>query len=132
MARTRHQTVVSVRGGRGSSRTAKNANLKQAAHKGAAPVTDPRSAQSGYAAVPVSTATMPPGEGPPMSSASPSVARSSRNSRAKNSTSKGPISKTAATPSAQTTLGPSAVVAQGGGRGKKTAAKSRSRAKRKR
>jgi hypothetical protein len=54
---------------------AKNSVLRQAAPKGRAPVSSPRSAQSGNAVVPVSTIALPPGEGPPMSSTPSSAGR---------------------------------------------------------
>jgi hypothetical protein len=133
MARTRHQTVIRVapKGQAGKQGVAKNSDLKQAAHQGKAAVKSPRTAQSGYTAVPASVATMPPGEGPPMSSTPPSVARghSKSNRTRKNSTSQGPVSTSSSGASAQAVQPPAAVVAQQGSkRGSRASAKQRGRA----
>lgn len=70
MARTRHKTVQKIAPPVTGS-TAKNSDLKQAAHKGAPPVKDPKSAPKGYTAVPVSTTALTPGEGPSQPANSP-------------------------------------------------------------
>lgn len=124
MAHTRHQTVTRVAPKAGNRSGAKNSNLKQAAHKGKAPVKDAQNAQSGYTAVPASVATLPPGEGPPMSSTSPPAGRGSKRSAAKstrkNSTSTGSTAATASSSqngSAQTTQPAAKVVPQKGKKG---------------
>jgi hypothetical protein len=76
MAKTKHQTVTKVAPKAGGKATSgKNSDLKQAAHQGKAPVKDAKNAQPGYAAVPASVATLPPWEGPSMSSTPTTAAR---------------------------------------------------------
>lgn len=126
MAKTRHQTVVKAGGPGVAKSNAKNSDLKQAAHQGKAPVKTPRIAPPGFAAVPVSVATMPPGEGPPMSSTPSPVGRGGSKPKSK---------ATGSRASAQAIQAAAPVVSQQGGvagGAQKNAAKSRSRGRRKR
>jgi hypothetical protein len=139
MAHTRHQTVTRVAPKGAKRSTAKNSDLKQAAHQGKAPVKDARNAQSGFAAVPASVATLPPGEGPPMSSAPTPAGRGSAkksNGTKKNSASVGTTSNSSSASSSQAggsaqAIAPVAKVIpqQGskGGAGRRTSAKHRAR-----
>lgn len=127
MARTRHKTVTKVASKNAKGRKAKNSNLKQAAHGGAPAVADARTAQSGYAAVPVSIATMPPGEGPPMSSATPSAGRGG--SRLKKTSTSAGVAPTASNSASSVQPIQNATLAIAHGRGRKRA-KRRARGKR--
>lgn len=129
MARTRHKHVTKVVARLPMKQgSAKNSDLKTAAHQGAAPVANPKNAPSGYSVVPTSIATMPPGAGPLMSSDQPPVGRGRGSNRsAKNSTSKGvTASSSNSAPGAYAIQGAAKDVSVG------KRAKSRSRGKRKR